>query len=338
VAFQGAITDVAGIRVGHAHDREALTGCTVVLCEDGAVGGVDQRGGAPGTRETDPLRPMHLVQKVNAVMLSGGSAFGLDSASGVVRYLEEQGVGFDMRVAKVPIVPAAILFDLGLGRADVRPDSEMGYAACMNASSDPPAQGNAGVGMGASVGKVLGMAGAMKSGVGTASIRIGKAVVAAIVAVNAFGDVVDPNMGRILAGARPLKAGPLKVGGEAQFADTLAVMESLVGRGALRFASRGNTVIGVVATDAKLDKEAANKVAQMAHAGVARAVRPAHTMLDGDTLFALSIGNRKLDVNLVGAQAAEVVARSIVNAVMAATSAGGLPAARDLAANEGVHE
>lgn len=333
-----AITDVKGIRVGHAHDAEALTGCTVILCEGGAVSGVDQRGGAPGTRETDALRPMHLVQKVHAVMLSGGSAFGLDSASGVVRYLEAQGVGFDVRVAKVPIVPAAILFDLGLGRADIRPDSEMGYAACMNASADPPAEGNVGGGMGASVGKVLGMAGAVKSGVGTASVKIGKAVVAAIVVVNALGDVVDPNTGRILAGARPTKAGPIKVGDEAPFADTMHVMEGLVGREALRFASRGNTVIGVVATDAELDKEATNKVAQMAHDGIARAVRPAHTMLDGDTLFALSIGKRKLDVNLVGAYAAEVVARSIVKAVMAAEAAGGLPAARDLAGAAGSGE
>jgi L-aminopeptidase/D-esterase-like protein len=328
--LHNAITDVEGIRVGHAHDPEALTGCTVVLCEKGAVGGVDQRGGAPGTRETDPLRPMHLVQKVHAVMLSGGSAFGLDSASGVVRYLEAQGVGFDVQVARVPIVPAAILFDLGLGRADIRPDSEMGYAACRNASTDPPAQGNVGAGMGASVGKVLGMAGATKSGVGTASVKAGKAVVGAIVAVNAFGDVVDPNTGQILAGVRPTKVGPVMIGGEGRYADTMRVMQGLVGRGALGFASRGNTVIGVVATDARLDKEATNKVAQMAHDGIARAVRPAHTMLDGDTLFALSTGSRKVDVNLVGACAAEAVARSIVNAIMAAEPAGGLPAARDL--------
>ena len=186
MGLHNAITDIPGILVGHAHDAEALTGCTVVLCEEGAVGGVDQRGGAPGTRETDPMRPMHLVQKAHAVVLSGGSAFGLESASGVVRYLEEKGVGFDVRVARVPIVPAAILFDLGVGRSDVRPDAAMGYAACQNASRQPPAEGNVGAGMGATVGKVLGPGGAMKSGLGTASIDIGGgAIVGAIVAVNA---------------------------------------------------------------------------------------------------------------------------------------------------------
>ncbi len=333
MTLHNTITDVPGLRVGHAHDYEALTGCTVVLCEKGAVGGVDQRGGAPGTRETDPLRPMHLVQKVHAVLLSGGSAFGLDAASGVVRYLEERGVGFDVRVARVPIVPAAILFDLAIGRADVRPDPTMGYQACQNASQEAPAEGNAGAGMGATVGKILGMGSAMKAGIGTASIDIGGgAVVGALVAVNALGDVVDPRTGEIIAGARPARLGPVHLGGEGPFADTLTVMKSLAGRTALRFAGRGNTVIGVVATNARLTKEQANKVAQMAHDGIARAVRPAHTMLDGDTLFALSTGNKKADVNVVGAYAAEVVARAIVRAVLAAESAGGLPAARDLPA------
>lgn len=331
MALSNAITDVPGIRVGHAHDPEALTGCTVVLCEAGAVGGVDQRGGAPGTRETDPLRPMHLVQKVHAVLLSGGSAFGLEAATGVVQFLEEKGVGFDVRVARVPIVPAAILFDLGMGRSDVRPDAAMGYEACQAASEDAPTEGNAGAGMGASIGKILGMAGAMKGGIGTASVGLkGGAIVGAIVAVNPFGDVVDPKSGEILAGTRPAKLGPLRIGGEGPFADTLAVMNDMIGRAVLRFGSRGNTVIGVVATNAELTKEEANKVAQMSHDGIARAVRPAHTMVDGDTLFALSTGNKKVDVSIVGAYAAEVVAQAIVRAVLAAVSAGGIPAAKDL--------
>lgn len=331
MAGQNAITDVPGIKVGHAHDGEALTGCTVILCERGAVGGVDQRGGAPGTRETDPLRPMHLVQKVHAILLSGGSAFGLDAATGVVRFLEERGVGFNVRVAKVPIVPAAILFDLGIGRADVRPDAAMGYAACINAGTDRPAEGNAGAGMGATVGKILGMGGAMKSGLGTASVRLGRGVyVGAIVAVNPFGDVIDPYSGSILAGARPAHVGPLRIGGQGRFADTLKVMKSLAGKTVLRFGSRGNTVIGVIATNARLTKEEANKVAQMGHDGIARSIRPAHTMLDGDTLFALSTGRRQADVNIVGAFGAEVIAQAVVRAVHSASAAGGLPAVKDL--------
>ena len=331
MALHNTITDVPGIRVGHAHDGEAITGCTVVLCPQGAVGGVDQRGGAPGTRETDLLSPMHLVNKVHGVLLTGGSAFGLDAATGVMRFLEEQGVGFDVHVAKVPIVPAAVLFDLEIGRVDVRPDAAMGYLACQNASNDPPQAGNAGAGMGATVGKILGMAGAMKSGIGSASRDLGGgAVVGALIAVNAFGDVVDPASGEILAGTRPAKLGPMRFGGDDRFADTLAVMKGMADKLALRFATRGNTVIGVVATNAQLTKEEVNKVAQMAHDGIARAIRPAHTMLDGDTLFALSTGGKSVDVNIVGAYAAEVVAEAIVHAVRAAESLGGLPAARDV--------
>jgi L-aminopeptidase/D-esterase-like protein len=329
--LHNAITDVEGIKVGHADDPDALTGCTVVLCEEGAVAGVDQRGGAPGTRETDLMRPMHLVQKVHAVLLSGGSAFGLDAASGVVRYLEERGVGFDVRVAKVPIVPAAIVFDLGIGHAEVRPNAAMGYAACQAASSEPPAMGNAGAGMGATLGKVMDMAGAMKSGIGTASVDMGgDDVVGAIVVVNPLGDVVDPSTGEILAGTRPAKVGPIRIGGNELFANTLEMMKGKIGKAGLRFASRGNSIIGVVATNAQLNKEQINKVAQMAHNGIARAVRPAHTMFDGDTLFTLSTGKKKVDVNVVGACAAEVVAQAIVRAVMAAEAAGGLPAAKDI--------
>lgn len=326
--LHNTLTDVPGIWVGHAQDEIALTGCTVILCEKEAVGGVDQRGGAPGTRETDALHPMHLVQRVHAVVLTGGSAFGLDSASGVVRYLEERGVGFDVGVARVPIVPAAVLFDLGLGRADVRPDAAMGYQACLNASRKPPAEGNVGAGMGATVGKILGMGQAMKSGVGCASLEIASGVVVgALAAVNAFGDIIDPHSGQIVAGARsPQQPGEVN-DPQVYFADTLQVMKSIAGAPPLRFGRRSHTVIGVVATNARLDKEQANKVAQMAQDGLARTVRPAHTMLDGDTIFALSTGNRRMDVNVVGAFAAEVFAQAILRAVRAAQPAGGLPSA-----------
>jgi L-aminopeptidase/D-esterase-like protein len=264
-------------------------------------------------------------------VLAGGSAFGLDAATGVVRYLEERGVGFDVRVARVPIVPAAILFDLNLGRADVRPDAAMGYQACLNASSDPPAEGNVGAGTGATVGKILGIGRAMKGGIGTASLDIGRGVlVGAIAAVNVFGDIVDPSTGQIIAGARSMPVGPARLGAGEYFADTLHVMRSLVGRTVLGFASRGHTVIGVVATNARMNKEQVNKVAQMAQDGLARAVRPSHTMLDGDTIFAIATGQRKADVNIVGAFAAEVFAQAIVRAVRAARSAGGLPSIQDL--------
>jgi L-aminopeptidase/D-esterase-like protein len=329
--LNNAITDIPGIQVGHAQDEQALTGCTVVLCEGGAIGGVDQRGGAPGTRETDAMHPMHLVNEVHAVVLAGGSAFGLDAASGVVRYLEERGVGFDVRVARVPIVPAAILFDLGIGRSDVRPDAEMGYQACLNASADPPAEGNVGAGTGATVGKILGLAGAMKSGIGTASLEIGSGVkVGAIAAVNVFGDVIDPETGQIIAGARVVQKGPVKIGKGPYFADTLSVMESLIGRTVLGFISRENTAIGIVATNAKLNKEQINKVAQMAQDGLARTVCPAHTMLDGDTIFALATGEKKADVNIVGAFAAEVFAQAVLRAVRTATPAAGLPCAAEV--------
>jgi L-aminopeptidase/D-esterase-like protein len=323
--LNNSITDVRGIEVGHAQDEEALTGCTVILCRKGAVAGVDVRGGAPGTRETDLLDPINLVQKVHAIVLAGGSAFGLDAASGVMRYLEEQGIGFNTGAARVPIVPSAILFDLNIGRADVRPDPAMGYRTAASASSDAPAEGNAGAGAGASVGKMFGLKLAMKSGVGTSSMDIGGGViVGALVAVNAFGDVIDPDSGDILAGLRSGKIGPLRVGGKGQFADTLSMMKKTTGRGILGFATRANTVIGVVATNAKLNKSQATKVAQMAQDGIARTIRPAHTMLDGDVLFALSTGARKADVSIVGAFAAQVMADAIVRAVKMAGPAGGL--------------
>jgi len=327
---RNSITDVPGLRVGNAQDDEALTGCTVILCEKGAVGGVDQRGGAPGTRETDLLKPVNAVEKVHAVLLAGGSAFGLDAASGVMRYLEEKGIGFNTGVARVPIVPAAILYDLAIGRADIRPDLEMGYRAAASASANAPAEGNTGAGTGATVGKIFGMAGAMKSGLGTASMEVGGGIiVGAIVAVNAFGDVVDPQTGKILVGARSTKLGLVQLGSADYFANTLAVMKTLVGRAILKLAMSRNTVIGVVATNAKFDKAQATKMAQMAQDGLARAIRPAHTMLDGDTIFAMATGQKKADVSIVGAYAAEVLAQAIVRAVKMAKPAGGLPAASE---------
>jgi L-aminopeptidase/D-esterase-like protein len=328
------LTAVSGIKVGHATDLVGLTGCTVVLCEAGAVGGVDQRGGAPGTRETDLLRPMHLVQKVHGVMLAGGSAFGLAAADGVMRYLAERGVGVKAGPARVPIVPAAILFDLAVGSADARPDAEMGYAACLAASDAAVAQGNVGAGTGCSAGKLLGARHATKTGIGSAAIELGGGlIVAALIAVNPFGDVVD-EAGRIIAGTRPLRTGPLRTGplptgplrGEG-YADTLVLLRGMTGRLALRIA--GATVIGVVATNARLDKEQVNKVAQMAQDGLARTIRPAHTLFDGDTLFALATGRVRASVTLVGAYAAEAVAQAIVRAAQAAVAAGGLPAGAD---------
>jgi len=320
------ITDIRGIEVGHAQDTEALTGCTVILCRKGAVAGVDVRGSAPGTRETDLLNPVNLVEKVHAVVLAGGSAFGLDAAAGVMKYLEENKIGFNTGAAKVPIVPAAILYDLNLGHADVRPDASMGYLAAASASSAAPAEGNVGAGTGASVGKMFGARLATKSGVGTASMTIGGGVVVgALVAVNAWGDVVDPKTGEIVAGLRSGKVGPLRVGGKEYFADTLAMMKKPLGRALLGLATRANTVIGVVATNAKLTKAQAAKVAQMAQDGIARTIRPAHTMLDGDVIFALSSGARSADVTTVGAFAAEVMAEAILRAVRSAKAAGGLP-------------
>ncbi len=315
----GGLTDIQGFKVGHAQDMEALTGCTVILCPPNTVGGIDQRGGAPGTRETDLLRPVHLVNQVNAILLTGGSAYGLDAAAGVMRFCEENGMGFTFGPSRVPIVPAATLFDLYIGDPKVRPDGEMGYQACLNASEDQPEEGNVGAGTGAVVGKILSLKMAMKSGIGTASVDIGGGgKVAAIVAVNAFGDVIDPDTSEIIAGARGLKG----------FADTLKVMKSFVGRKVMSFASAAdNTVIGVVATNVKLNKEQITKVAQMAHNGLARTIRPAFSLFDGDTVFALSAGEVEMDPNIVGAYAAIAYQEAILRAVRSAEKVAGLPAA-----------
>jgi L-aminopeptidase/D-esterase-like protein len=301
-----SITDVRGIEVGHAQNEQALTGCTVILCRAGAVAGVDVRGGAPGTRETDLLNPVNMVQQVHAIVLAGGSAFGLEAAAGVMRYLEERQIGFKTSDANVPIVPTAILYDLNLGQASVRPDPAMGYFAAAQASSAPPAEGNVGAGTGASVGKIRGMQYAMKAGIGTWSLDLNGLIIGALVVVNAVGDVVDPRTGRSVAGLRS--------------GSTLNWMK----KNQARSAPSSNTVIGVIATNAKLTKAEATKVAQMAQDGLAQSIRPAHTMFDGDTIFAIATGERKADVSTVGAFAAEVMAQAIVRGVKMAKSAGGL--------------
>ncbi len=326
---RGAITDVAGIKVGHFTDSRRPTGCTVILCEEGATGGVDVRGAAPGTRETDLLDPINTVQQVHAVVLSGGSAFGLETATGVTRYLEERNIGFDARVARVPIVPAAILFDLGVGDAKIRPDAEAGYKAARDATSNALAEGNVGAGAGATVGKLFGMDRAMKGGLGSASIKLpagkdGKSIltVSAIVAVNAVGDVIDPNTGKVIAGARAKDGKNL-----------LGSMNAILRGEPLPPILGGTaTTIGVVATDVKLDKAQAAKVAQMAHDGLARAINPVHTTSDGDTIFALATGKSSLqpNVTLIGALAAEAMAQAIVRAVKAAKGLAGLPSASEM--------
>lgn len=325
-----SITDIPGIKVGHASDFEGITGCTVVLCEKGAVAGVDQRGGGPGTREIALLNPVNHVEKVHAILLAGGSAFGLDAASGVMRFLEDNNIGYQTGVAKIPIVPAAILYDLNIGDPKVRPTPEMGYLACTNASGSSPDQGSIGAGTGATVGKLIGMNRATKSGIGCASIDLGGGVkVGAIVAVNAIGEVIDPGNGNIIAGVRANKATVFEQG-KPVFSEALQIMKSIVGKTLLGLAEKANTVIGVVATNAKFDKAACTKLAQMAQNGLVRTIRPANTMHDGDTIFALSTGKKKANINIVGAFAAQAVQRAILNAVLEATSLGGIPAISEL--------
>lgn len=316
------LTDIPGLKVGHWTNLAAATGCTVVLCPEGAVAGVDVRGTAPGTRETDLLDPVCMVEKVHAVLIGGGSAFGLAAADGVMDWLEERGYGFDVGMARVPIVPAAILFDLSLGRPDVRPNAAAGYAACQAATTGPVAQGNVGAGTGATVGKMLGSQWAMKSGLGTASREIAKGTfVAALVAVNAVGDVYDPKTQQIIAGVRRPEGG---------FADSIKVLQEISARRMADLSSVANTTLAVVATNARLTKSEATKVAQMAHDGLARTIRPVHTHFDGDTVFAISYGDKTAGVNLVGVLAAEVLAEAVVAAALTAESLGGVPAARDL--------
>lgn len=311
------ITDISGIRVGHDTNLDAGTGCTVILCDIPAVGGVDVRGGAPATRETDLLRPLHMVEQVHAILLTGGSAFGLDAASGVMRYLEERNIGVDTAVARVPIVPAAAIFDLAFGLPTVRPDAASGYRACEQASGDVVAQGNVGAGTGATFSKLRGPLSALKGGLGSASMALDDGtLVGAIVVVNALGDVLDPETQQPSTSQRQPE---LDIGSANP---------------------SGNTTIAVVATSAFLTKDGINKVAQMAHNGIAQAIRPAHTMFDGDTVFALALGTQPPGVSgaadtttqaflisQIGAAAASTLARAIVKAVRSATPLHGMPAA-----------
>ncbi len=301
----GSICDVPGIRVGHAEDLKAKTGCSVVLCEEGAVAGMDLRGSAPGTRETELLRPGFLVQRVQAVVLSGGSAFGLDAAGGVQKYLAERDKGYDAHGIRVPIVPTAVIFDLAYGDSSIRPDAQMAYQACVNATTDENRRGSIGVGSGATVGKILGMDFSMPSGVGMASENLPDGVVVGVlVVVNALGDVVHPKTGEIVAGAK----NPLGKG----FLNTVAFMKRQSFEPPLPVE---NTTLAVVATNVRLSKEEVNKVAQMAQNGIGRSIRPAHTMYDGDLVFSLSYGDKSSDVNLIGEVAAELVAQAILDAV-----------------------
>jgi L-aminopeptidase/D-esterase-like protein len=318
----GSITDVQGVKVGHFTDSRRPTGCTVLLFGTGATAGVDVRGSAPGTRETDLLNPTNTVQQVQAILLAGGSAFGLDAASGVVRFLEEHRLGYAVGDVVVPIVPAAILYDLEIGDAKIRPTAESGYKACQAATTERVAEGNVGAGAGAALGKMFGMKQAMKSGLGSASIRVGGTgiVVGAVVAVNAVGDVIDPKTGKIIAGARN--------------ADGSGFMDSMarIREGYSVRADGTNTTIGVVATNVALDKTQATKVAQMAHDGLARTIYPVHTPSDGDTIFAVATGASRVRANpgAIGALAADVMARAVLRAVMSARGIAGLPSYSDL--------
>lgn len=308
--MNNTITAINGIRVGHTTSEAGMTGCTVILCPPNTIGGVDQRGGAPGTRETDLLRPMHLVQQVHAIALSGGSAYGLSVADGVMRYCEEQGVGYPVPPFVVPIVPTAILMDLYMGDPTIRPNADMGYQACLSASSEPVVSGNIGAGMGCRIGGLFGNPSATKGGLGSSLIRIDdELMVGALVAVNAVGDVVDET-GNIIAGIR---------NPDGSF---MGMLNAMRGMARMTPPDSSNTVIGTIVTNAKLTKEGVNKIAQMAQDGLAQAIRPAHTMFDGDTIFSLATGEIEANVSVVGAFAAEAMAQAIRNAVKSAKTLG----------------
>lgn len=310
------LTDIPGILVGHVSDFQALTGCTAILCEQGAVGGVDIRGSATGTEETPVLDPGHVTPAIHGILLAGGSAFGLEAASGVRHFLERKGYGFDTGVAKVPLVPAAILYDLAIGKANVRPTVGMGEAAAAAATDEPVKEGCVGAGTGATVGKIAGMRQAMKSGIGSFTVNLPNGLmVSSLAAVNAFGDVRDPGTGKILAGAR-------KSADSKEFLDTQEFMKQGGGRGG--FGAR-NTTLVVVATNARLNKVQATKLAQQASLGVARTIFPVNTMNDGDIVFALSIGDHQADINTLGVAAAESASASILRAVRLSKTMGGVP-------------
>lgn len=313
-------TDIGGLKVGHAQNFDAATGCTVVICEEGAVAGVDVRGGSPGTRETDALDPVNLRKSIHAVLLAGGSAFGLDAAAGVMQYLEERGVGRDVKVTKVPIVCGAILFDLKCGDYRVRPDKEMGYEACRNAGGGAFPVGSVGAGTGATIGKIRGLDYAMKGGLGSFCLRTGELMVGAVMAVNCGGDIYDAKLNRLIAGV--LNDDKKTVG------STEAYMVENYRNDTDIFS--GNTVIGVVATNAVLTKAEANKLASVSQNGIARAVRPAHTSFDGDTIFTMATGKVKADPDVVGILAARSVENAILQAVKSAEPLAGFPAYKNL--------
>ena len=312
--YEGFLTDVKGIKLGHAEDKLALTGTSVILCEEGFTAGVDVRGAGPGTRETDLLRAENLVEKVHAVFLTGGSAFGLDVGGGIMKFLEEKNVGFDVGVGVVPIVPGAVLFDLAVGDSKVRPDFKMGYTAAKNAREKDESMGNLGAGCGASVGKILGNNFAMKSGIGQSSVKVGELIVSSIVALNALGDIFDYEDGKRIAGVYDRK--------NKKFLDTCALYEKRLND--YNQFSPANTTISLVATNAKLTKANCNKISQMAHDGYARSINPVHTMNDGDTIFTLASGEVAADINLVGILAAKTISRSIADAIYSAEDSGGL--------------
>ena len=314
------LTAVEGITVGNEQDLEAATGCTVILCEKGATGGVDVRGGAPGTRETDLLNPLNLVEQVHAVLLTGGSAFGLDAAAGIMQFLEERHIGFNVGVTTVPIVCGAVLFDLAVGDHRVRPDKEMGYRACLHAGSETIPDGNVGAGAGATVGKILGMGRAMKSGLGAYALQVGSLKVGALVVVNCLGDVLDPETGERLAG-------PVNDSGNG----VLSTEEIMTGIHEARSQPvAGNTTLGCIVTNARFTKAQANKIASMAQDGIARTMRPSHSMFDGDTIFTMATGELDGDIHVAGLLAARVVERAIVRAVRNTTALKGLICHADL--------
>lgn len=313
------IMEVGGFRIGHAQNEEAATGCTVLLCDRMSPAGLDVRGGGPASRESQILNPVAAAEGINAVLLSGGSAFGLDAAGGVQKYLEERDIGFDVGVTKVPLVSQSCLFDLTVGSKDVRPDKEMAYQACENASYDAPAEGNVGAGIGCSVGKYRGMERAMKSGFGTYAIQAGNLKVGALVAVNALGDIYGTD-GRQIAGLLNKEGTGLGNTLEEFFGDVTLASNLFT----------GNTTLGIIVTNAKFDKTQLTKIAGMTHNGYARAIRPVHTTADGDSIYALSTGDLPGDVNAVGAMAAYAMERAIIRAVQSARSAYGLKSCNEL--------
>ncbi len=317
--YPGYLTDVEGIKVGHYQSKTGMTGSTVVIYEAGATGGIDVRGSAPGTRETDIFIAEKMIDKIHGVVLSGGSAFGLDAASGVMKYLEDKGVGFNVGITTVPIVASAVIFDLNIGDYKIRPDADMGYLAAKSANKTQKLQGNIGAGMGATIGKILGPNNAMKSGLGSASIKVGELVVSALVVVNAFGDIYDYKTNKQIAGVYDYK--------ENKLLNTLDIMKSQDNK--LGF-NISNTTIGLVVTNARLTKPECNKIAQMGHNGYARSINPVHTMLDGDTIFSMATNKVEADINLVGSLSSEVISRAITNAIVLSEGVEGLKSYRDI--------